>query len=45
MSNCLEPGRKSKQRDREIEGGVREMLAADREARCEITSHKPHGKI
>ena len=34
-----------KQRYGEKEGGVRKMTAAAREARCELTSHEPHGKL
>ena len=33
------------QRYKEKEGKVWETLAAAREARCEVTSHEPHGKI
>ena len=41
----IEPGGNSKQKYREKKGGVREMPAAAREARCKVRSHEPCGKI
>ena len=42
----IEPGRKFRQRYREREKvESRRRLVTTSEARCEVTSHEPHGKI